>query len=478
MKNTINFKVIIAILITMFVAQLGYAQTVRSSYFLDKTPLRLSLNPAFVPEKGYVNIPILGGIGINIQSNSLSLDKLIFPGVGGQSVTFLDPSISSTDFLSGLSEDNRLNFDIELSIIGFGFHAAGGYWNVGVGLTSNTNSNIPKSLFEFAKKGTGVDGSTFNVDNFGINTTNYVDLSIGYSRKIGDDITVGGAAKFIVGAAGFDARIDNMKIVSSADKWHITTSGYLKGSLSGLELVTKTDADNGIDYVDSFGLNSFGVAGYGFAVDLGATYSPIDNLIVSAAITDLGFISWDKNATVSAISQGEFLFEGIDIPLNNSGTSINDQFDSILDDVTDLMRFEEEAIEENRVEMITMSFNLGAEYSILDDKIGFGVLYTGKVRPASYEQELTIISSFRPAKWFSAALSYSLLNNTYSSLGVVLNFSPSWINFYIGTDYMFTKINPQFIPVSQSAINLHFGIGIPIGNKSTKGAQAQNHREI
>ena len=44
------------------------------------------------------------------------------------------------------------------------------------------------------------------------------------------------------------------------------------------------------------------------AFDLGATYKVMDDLTVSAALTDLGFINW-KNAQ-HASSAGEWEFEG------------------------------------------------------------------------------------------------------------------------------------------------------------------------
>ena len=40
-----------------------------------------------------------------------------------------------------------------------------------------------------------------------------------------------------------------------------------------------------------------GIAGYGFGIDLGASYKIMDNLTVSASILDLGFISWSKSST-------------------------------------------------------------------------------------------------------------------------------------------------------------------------------------
>ena len=44
-------------------------------------------------------------------------------------------------------------------------------------------------------------------------------------------------------------------------------------------------------------------AGIGAAIDLGIKYEPIKNLVVSASVTDLGMIYWNRNS-ISASMQG------------------------------------------------------------------------------------------------------------------------------------------------------------------------------
>ena len=43
-----------------------------------------------------------------------------------------------------------------------------------------------------------------------------------------------------------------------------------------------------------------GVAGLGFGIDLGASYKVLDNLTVSAAVLDLGYINWKGSETTMA----------------------------------------------------------------------------------------------------------------------------------------------------------------------------------
>ena len=53
-----------------------------------------------------------------------------------------------------------------------------------------------------------------------------------------------------------------------------------------------------------------GPAGYGFALDLGATYQVLPDLQVSLAVNDLGFICWSKSDTRTGVMNKDLNFEG------------------------------------------------------------------------------------------------------------------------------------------------------------------------
>lgn len=456
----------ILIIALLLITVAGYSQSIKSSYFLDKTPIRMSFNPAFQPERGYVNIPVIGAIGANIHGNSLSFDKFLFPK-NGKLVPFLDPLVSSEEFLSGLSKFNSMSVDIETSVFGFGFFKGESFWRFDLGLTTTNSVNVPKSMFEFLKLGTGEHGGIYDIKNFGISNNTYFDISLGYSRPIGDKLTVGGAVKFLVGIANAEVYMEELRIEAREEKWIISSKGVLNANFRGL-IFTEAES-NGEYYLDDADIETsdMGIGGYGAAIDLGATYRPIEGLIVSAAVTDLGFIVWRKSANTTATSSGLFEYDGFVPPMEDGDADIDSQADVLKDELLGLGHFENHTPKVN-TRMLSASFNVGAEYSILDNKIGFGLLYWGRFLPLYYEQELTVSANFRPTDWFSAALSYSFLSDTYTTFGFVLNFSLPWLNLLVGTDYMATKISPQFIPINQSALNVYLGISIPLAKKKVK----------
>lgn len=70
-------KKIIYTLIAAFVACTAVVQT-PSAYFMEGSTFRSQLNPAFAPLRGYVNIPVLGGVQVNVSGN-LSVSDIFYP---------------------------------------------------------------------------------------------------------------------------------------------------------------------------------------------------------------------------------------------------------------------------------------------------------------------------------------------------------------------------------------------------------------
>ena len=82
----------IRILLAALLVTVGAAAQNPSSYFMEGSTFRSQLNPAFAPQRGYVNFPVLGGIQVGMSGN-ISLDKIFYPR-DGKLVTLLDSSVS------------------------------------------------------------------------------------------------------------------------------------------------------------------------------------------------------------------------------------------------------------------------------------------------------------------------------------------------------------------------------------------------
>lgn len=461
-----SYKCLLAVILLAGLAFPARAQQLRTSYFMDKSIVRLSMNPAFQPARGYVNIPVIGALGVSYSSNGLALEDIFYPK-NGELVTFLDGSVNSDEFLKNLNDNNQFNLDFNTSIISTGWFSGKAFWTVDLSMKGMANISAPKTLFEFMKKGTGKEGEYYDISDININLNSYAELAIGYSRPWNDKLMVGGKFKLLLGAANAEASIDHLHAELYDNAWKIRSYGKLQASMKGLSLTEKTD-DRGREYIEDFDVDSPGLGGFGAAIDLGASYKLMDNLTLSAALTDLGFIHWGSSNSVGGEINGEeFLFEGFDLAIGDDDKdvpSMSDQFEDLKDDITNLYHFKQVS-GESRSTMLRATLNVGGEYAILNDKISFGLLSSTRFyKPKAYT-ELTVSANFRPIDWFSASLSYSCIHSDFKTFGLALNMSPGWINFFIGSDYMITKVTPQCIPISSSALNLHFGLAIPLARK-------------
>lgn len=459
-------KKILLLTIFLYGISAASAQQIRTAYFMDKATARTALNPAFRPDRGYVGIPVLGSLSVAYGSNGVSLDHLLFQN-NGRLVTFMDASVPD-NFLNNLKKNNQLNTEFSTKILSGGWYAGRGFWTVGVGVNATVSANVPKTLFEFMKRGTGLEGATYNIKNLHAYADSYVDLSVGYSRPINDRLTVGGTYKFLMGAGNSDVYLDEMNAVMNGDMWKITSRGRMAASAKGLMIENATD-NNDQPYIDNFDYDSPGIAGFGSAIDVGASYKILDNLTVSAAVLDFGFISWSKGSTLRGISDGEFYFDGFDLPIGDQkGSSIQEQLDDMTDNIKDLVHFTEDPKHRGRTTMLRSTINVGGEYSILDNRLSFGLLSSTRFyKPKAYT-ELTVSVNYRPVEWFATTVSYSLIHSAFKTFGLALNFSPSWINFFVGSDYMITKVTPQCVPIKAHASNLYFGLSVPLGKQKVE----------
>ena len=134
MKHNIKYilSVCIGIALTMGLS----AQTLNSSYFMEKMTKRNQLNPALKTPNGYVSFPALGNFYLGVNSN-LGLGTFLYPR-GNELVTFLHPSVPADDFLGKLTPQQyrRTRFGIRHHL----------FWILGMGRTKHVQPR-PQKLF-------------------------------------------------------------------------------------------------------------------------------------------------------------------------------------------------------------------------------------------------------------------------------------------------------------------------------------------
>ena len=431
----------------------GAAAQNPTAYFMEGSTFRSQFNPAFAPLRGYVNIPAIGGVNINVGGN-IAVDNILFSR-DGKLVTLLDSSVSAADALSGLKQNNLLGMDFRMNVIGFGAFTKNhkNFWSFDLNVRVNEDANLPYSLFEFIKL-----GKEGQIRNFGTSTDSYLEAAFSYSFPLMDDrLYIGIRGKFLAGLARAQVTYDRFDISLREDRWAVLTQGTLDLTAAGAKV--ETDPDSETFEIGDLDFKPTKPAGYGFALDLGATYDILPNLQASLAVTDLGFISWSKKNSVMGVSTQETEFTGATVPENAS--------EPVPDFDLEMLKFNQ-VDGRSTTKMLRASVNAGLEYEVWRHKIGIGLLYTARVWEYKTMHNITGSVNFHPVRWFTVSGSYSVIDNRGGAVGLALNLCPNWINFYLATDVLTSKHTPQWVPIKQNSMNVTLGLGIPIGKRSLR----------
>ena len=213
----ISRLLLVATAFVVMSVSMGHAQGLRTAYFMDNVPVRLKMNPAFQPMKGYFGIPVLGSLGAMISSNSLSISDF-------QDIMDDENGFLSQKFINNLEDDNTMTIDLNTDVISFGFFAGRSFWTINVGARVIFNASIPKTMFEFARNAGEVNpGDHYEIENFEINADAYAEVGLGYSRKVNDRLYVGGRVKALLGAGNLRAKINRISVDATGDatNWNV-----------------------------------------------------------------------------------------------------------------------------------------------------------------------------------------------------------------------------------------------------------------
>ena len=493
MKNQISNIKIAALAVVLCLASGIRAQEVNTLFFLENAPMRHIVNPAFQPiSDGYVAFSPLGYTSLWVGNNSLTMRDLIY-NYKGNTITALHPDGDKTALLNAFRKSTMINAELTAEILGFGFRIKDfGYVHFNVTERADIGMSLPQDLFKFVLGGgmKDLDGGKnhYSLKQMGVQAMSYLELAGGYSHKINDQWTVGGKLKLLLGQDYFGMRNSDLNIDASASEWRLYGDADIAMALPVTvnKLPARLGWDDLKDYdfkgiFDGANPNQYiAINGAGLAVDLGATYRPIDQLQVSASINDLGFIYWDGGRNYKAsidtafVGVGDFKYEDY---------VVDDKFsaDSLLNDVVNHLEgyakgIRSEAGEDGFARMVNLKFNVGVDANFLDNLLGVGIYSRTHLHNGRFYEELTIGGAVRPCNWFNFALSYSLVNNgKFSNIGAGISIMPyDGINMTLAMDYIPTSYVPVeegsslAIPYKTKGVNLALGFTVVWGTNKKK----------
>lgn len=473
-------KSMLIMIFTLVVSGL-HAQNSQVSYFMN-IPQNHLLNPAFRPSnKVYINLPGLSGFNVNMNNNFINFSDVFIESRESDSlITFLHPENNIDDFLSKIKNKNFIEPEFMMPLLGFGFTAGKNYIFFDINARSQANFVIPGDLFRLAFKGNQeFAGESIDFSALRGDVKLYREVGLGFSRNITERLRIGVKAKLLSGIAA--ASIDNrsLELKVGNDYTHTVDADVNVNFSAPVEV--KVNSDNTIDSIwfddDRYDDNVLdfimGKKNSGFGIDLGASYQLTDQINVSAAITDLGYIKWRKDLTNLKL-RSNFVFSGLDMTDVLSGDqTIEEAGDEMVDSLKN--SFKVTSSSDPFTTFLPFGISLGGSYNV-SRSFSVGILSYSRFIGKQMRESLTLSANLNLGSHLSTSVSYTATNHRYDNIGAGLAFRAGIFQFYMLSDRIPVTWNRIYtdggssivLPASWNNFNLRLGMNLVFGNRIKK----------
>jgi len=459
------------------------AQNSQTLYNMN-IPQNHLLNPALRPSNSvYIGLPVISGINLNINNNFVNFSDVFMKGQPSDSIiTFLHPDNNIDDFLNKIKDKNFFEPQTTIQLFGLGFSVgADSYVFLDINERVEGNFVLPGDLFELGLKGNGgFVGSEIDLSSLRGDFKYYREIGLGFSKNFTNKLRIGVKGKLLFGITGVS--IDNRSLgITVNDDFTHTLNTDLMLNISGPVTILLDDNNHPEDIVfdstlfdtseDALGF-LLGRKNMGLGLDIGATYDISDKLMVSAALTDIGFIKW-KSDISNLQAESQFEFSGLNITDVINGTKTMEELGQ---DLLDSLENSFTVTDLSSPFSTTLPFGvtLGGRYR-LTESFSLGLLSYSRVIGKQFRESLTLSANVNFSNAFSTSLAYTIANHRFDNLGAGIAFRAGIFQFYMLADripFMWNKIITEDssipLPVSWNTINLRLGMNLTFGNRIRK----------
>ena len=474
-----KMKYILTVILVV-VASNAAAQNSQVLYFMN-LPQNHLINPALRPSNAvYIGLPVVSGINLNINNNYVNFSDVIIKGQPKDSlISFLHPDYNVDKFLAKIKDKNFLEPELLIPILGIGFSVGNdGYVFLDINTRIEGNIVLPVDIFRLALKGNEqFVGSKIDLSSLRGDIKGYNEFGVGYSRNFSEKLRIGIKGKLLFGIAC--ASIDNRSLgIAVNDDYSHTLYADMAVNISG-PLTVNMDSKNNISSIDfddnrfktTSGIRDFfsGKKNMGLGLDIGATYDVTERIVVSAAITDLGFIRWKKDVT-NLKASNQFEFSGLNmVDVVNGTKTIDEVGTDVLDSLKNAF-----VVSKSKAPFTTylpFGISFAGSYSVTKN-FSVGLLSYSRIISKQIREALTLSANLNLGNAFSTSISYTAENHRYDNLGAGVAFRAGIIQFYLLSDripIVWNRITDDnsnvIIPANWNTFNLRLGMNIVFGNR-------------
>jgi len=473
----------ISILLLAAAAYNTAAQNSQVLYYMN-LPQKHFLNPALRPSNSvYIGLPVLSGININFNNNFINFSDVFMKSASGDSViSIFHPNYDIDRFMPKIKDINSFEIQTMIQLFGLGFNAGKDlYVFFDVNTRVEGNIALPGDIIRLGLLGNEqFVGDKIDLSALRTDVKLYNEAGLGFSKNFTDRLRVGLKGKMLSGIGTASLDNNSLGVTVNEDYTHVFDAD-MSANLSA-PLIYYEDPEGNIDSI-KFDEDRFDTAreiidyllsskNKGFGLDIGAEYKITDRLAVSAAVTDLGYIKWKRDAK-NLNAKSSFEFSGIDmldvydreISLDSLGKELQDSL---------MNSFSYNSSELPFTTYLPIGISAGGSYN-LTNSVSVGVLSYTRLIGKQIREALTLSANLNLSNAFSVSLAYTAANHRYDNLGFGLAFRPGIFQIYFLADRIpvtWNKVimdgNTIPLPASWNTVHLRFGMNLAFGNVTKK----------
>jgi hypothetical protein len=474
-----KIKYILIVILALIFAD-SSAQNSQLLYFMN-LPQNHLINPALRPSNSvYIGLPVISGINLNMNNNFVNFSDVFKKGQPKDSIiSILQPGYDIDKFLARIYDKNSIEQEFTMQLLGIGFSIGkDNYFFLDINDRIDGNIVLPGDLFRLALKGNGdFVGRKIDLSSLRGEMTYYRELGLGFSRNFTDKLRIGIKGKLLFGIANASIVNKSLGITVDDDYSHtldanltVNMSGPVNVSMDSKNNISKVTFDDN-RFKTATGVKDFltGSGNMGFGMDIGASYDLNDRIVLSAAVTDLGFIRWKKDVT-NLKADNSFKFSGLNLLDVINGTKTIEELGT---DMRDSLKnaFVVSNTKAAYTTYLPLGVSVGGSFNVTK-KFSVGLLSYSRVIGQQIRESLTLSANLNIGNALSASLSYTAENHRYDNLGAGIAFRTGVTQFYLLSDripvtwYRITDKNSNvIIPSNWNTVNIRFGMNIVIGNR-------------
>jgi hypothetical protein len=440
-----------------------------SLYFMETVPQTSRVNPAHRPRGNvFVSLP---SVSFNFRGDLAVRDLL--QQQGDKWYLPIEKQYDYSKLYKAIGKRSTMfNINAEIDLLGFGFRAGKGYVTFGISEHVASTVGLPSDLFKITERGFP-NNSTLDFSPLRLQAMAYKQYLLGYSRPVNEKLTVGANLKALFGQVAVATDIRKFNLNTGDTEWSFDVEGDVYASMP-VTVTNNPDKDfpeieeqkdlEVKDYIQKYAMFS----NPGFAIDLGASYRFDERLTVSAALNNLGFISWNQDLG-GLTFQGNYPFRGINY---DASTDDGDgPFDALVDSLETTIDYSGTEGKKFTTTLAPLLY-VGGSYR-LTPAISVSLLSRTAFWKKGVRQNFNLSLNLQPYSFvaFNIGINSQIKGNTYFGTGFSIYLGP--LQFYLLSDYIPVRystvtINEDkipFVPMRQKEVTFRTGLNLVFGRK-------------